>query len=135
MFADRYIVAADFSTQDWSNAKVFGSHPGELRNSMRLGGGIEILPRKDADTYLGRTIYRVGFYYNSTYYKINGQGIDAMFMTAGVGLPIGPDARLNVGLQVGINGTTENNLQRDTIIRLNFSISGSEMWFLRFEED
>ncbi len=58
-----------------------------------------------------------------------------MFATAGLGLPIGPDSRLNLGLQAGVNGTTQNNLQNDTIVRLTASISASELWFIRTEED
>jgi len=135
VLSERYLVAADIALQDWSAAKSFGSHPEELRNSLRIATGIEIIPRKNADTYLGRTIYRAGFSYNSTYYKVANQGIDALFLTLGLGLPIGAESRLNLGFQVGINGTTDNGLQKDTIFRVTASVSASEMWFLKYEED
>lgn len=140
-FTDRYIVAADIAMQDWSNAKTFGIHPTELRNSMRIGAGMEILPSKDASTYLGHVIYRAGFYYNSSYIQVHDQstgayyGVDAYFFTAGLGLPIGPESHLDLGLQFGTNGTTQNNLQKDTIFRITASISGSELWFVRLEEE
>jgi hypothetical protein len=135
VFSERYVVAADVALQDWSTAKTFGAHPEELRNSMRIAAGIEILPHKDADTYLSRTNYRAGFSYNSTYYKVAGQGIDALSLTIGLGLPIGTDSKLNLGFEVGINGTTDNGLQKDTIFRVSASVSASEMWFLKYEED
>jgi hypothetical protein len=140
-FADRYIFAADLALQDWSNAKTFGVHPAELRNSMRVSTGFEILPAKDASTYWGHVIYRAGFYYNSSYIQVKDQiagvfrGVDAYFLTAGLGLPIGPDSHLNLGFQFGVNGTTQNSLQKDTIFRIIASISASELWFVRIEED
>ena len=134
-FSERYVLSADLAVQDWSNAKDFGVHPQEYRTRTRLGAGIEVLPGKDASSYLGHVIYRAGFYYNSSYLQVSGQPINGIFGTAGVGLPIGPDSHLNIGLQAGVNGTTANNLQKDTILRLTVSVSGSEQWFLRYEEE
>ena len=131
----RYQFAGDIVYENWGSVKDFGSHPAELRSSFRLGLGFEAKPSKDADTYLGRLIYRAGLAYHSTYYKIHGEGIDEFLASGGLGLPIGPDARLNIGLQVGIRGSTNNSLQKDTIIRLLIAVSASEMWFLRFEEE
>ncbi len=133
--ANRYVLAAQLSTQDWSNAKVLGTHPTELRNSFRVGAGLEVLPRKDADTYFSRVIYRAGFFYNSSYLQINNQGINGAFVTAGLGLPIGIQSHLNVGIQYGVNGTTNAGLQKDNVFRFTVSISGSELWFIRLPEE
>ncbi len=134
-FSERYVFAADLAMQDWSNAKPIAEPPAMFRNSMRAGAGIEIQPAKDASGYWGHVIYRAGFYYNSSYIQFNNQAINGTFMTAGIGLPIGSDSHLNLGLQYGINGTTQNNLQKDNIFRLTVSISGSELWFVRIQED
>ena len=133
--ADRYVFAADLAMQDWSNAKNFGLHPAELRNSTRFGGGFEVRPSKDASTYWEHVIYRAGFYYNSSYIQVDGQPINAMFATVGLGLPIGADSHLNLGFQIGVNGTNQNDLQKDTIFRLTASISASELWFVRIDEE
>ena len=58
-----------------------------------------------------------------------------MFVTGGVAVPIGPNARLNIALQYGVRGTTSNGLQRDSYLRLNVGLTGSELWFVNFEED
>jgi hypothetical protein len=100
-----------------------------------MSSGIEFLPARDAVSYWQRVVYRAGAAYNSTYYSFNGETIREAFATAGIGLPISADARLNLGLQAGIRGTTANGLQRDTIVRFSLTISGSELWFLKFEED
>ena len=134
-FAQRYVLSADLALQDWSNAENFGTRPPEYRNRTRFGAGLEMLPAKDASGVWGHVIYRLGFIYDATYLQVNGQPINAMFGTAGVGLPIGPDSHLNVSLQLGVSGTTSDNLQKDTIVRLSVAVSGSELWFLRYEEE
>ena len=134
-FSSRYHVTGDLSLQNWGSAKFFGSHPADIRNSARVSLGFEAMPAREANTFWSLLVYRAGIYYNSTYYKINDQPIDEWFVTGGVGFPIGPDARMNVGLHAGIRGTTSAGLQRDTILRLTLSLSASEVWFLRIEED
>lgn len=139
--SDRYVIAADFAMQDWSSAKSFDVHPNELRKSTRVGVGFQILPRKDASTYFDHVVYRAGFYYNASYMQIDNQAngiyqaINGTFVSAGLGLPVGPDTHLNLGFEYGVNGTTNYKLQKDTIFRLTASISASELWFARFEED
>jgi hypothetical protein len=132
---NRYRVLGDVVSENWGSVKYFGIHPAELRNSLRTSLGFEALPAKDADTFLKRIVYRAGLAYNSTYYQINGIGINEFLVSGGLGLPMGPESQLNVGLQVGVRGSTDNHLQKDTIVRLSVAISASEIWFLRFEEE
>jgi hypothetical protein len=56
-------------------------------------------------------------------------------MTGGLGLPMGYESWLNIGLQVGLRGTTDNRLQKDIIVRLSVAVSASEIWFLKFDEE
>lgn len=135
LFSNRYYLTADVYHQSWEGANFFGTRPAEIKNATRVAFGFESLPERDTEAYFKRVAYRAGIYYNSTYHKINGTPINEYFATVGMGLPIGPDARLNVGLHAGIRGTTTGTLQRDTILRLTVSLSASEVWFLTFEED
>ena len=48
---------------------------------------------------------------------------------------MGPESRLNIGLQFGVRGSTDNHLQKDTIIRLSVAVSASEIWFFKFDEE
>jgi hypothetical protein len=134
-FSSRYYVTGDVSLENWGSAKFFGSHPAEIRNSTRVSLGFEAMPEREANTFWSLVVYRAGIYYNSTYYKINGQPIDEWFVTGGVGIPIGPDARMNVGLHAGTRGTTAAGLQRDTIFRLTVSLSASEAWFMKIADE
>ena len=135
LFANRFIVTGDASFMQWQNAQFFGSAIPQMRNSARFGIGFEALPLRETESFLKRIAYRAGIYYNATNYLINGTGIDEIFLTGGFGVPIGPDTRLNIGLQAGTRGTTTNNLQRDTIFRLSLSVSASEIWFMKVEDE
>lgn len=131
----RYQVVGDFVMQQWGSALTYGIHPAELRNSLRVALGLEVMPERSTSSYLQSLVFRAGFSYHSTYYEVNGQPVDELLVTGGIGLPIGLDSRLNIGLQAGVRGTMAAGLQKDTIIRLSLTISASEAWFLKFEEE
>ena len=135
VYQNHYRFLGDIVAENWGNVIYFGSHPVELRNSLRTSLGFEAFPSKDADSFLRRIIYRAGLAYNSTYYQFNGVGINEFLLSGGLGFPMGPESQLNIGLQVGVRGSTDNHLQKDTIIRLSIAVSASEIWFLRFEEE
>ena len=132
---NRYRFLGDFVFENWGNLKPFVLDPVTLRNSYRTSIGFEAIPEKGADTFWKRIFYRAGLAYNSTYYQINGVGINEVLMSGGVGLPMGPESWLNISLQVGMRGTTDNNLQKDIIVRLSVAVSASELWFLKFDEE
>jgi hypothetical protein len=135
LISDRYYVTADIYHQQWENAAFFGKTLPEIRNTTRLGVGFEALPQRDLETFLKRVAFRCGFYYNQTSYVFHGTPINELFVTGGVGIPIGPDARLDVNLHLGTRGTTSNGLQKDTILRLTVSVSASEAWFMKVEDE
>lgn len=133
LFSERYIVAGDLNIQHWAPENFSELQSVSIRNSLRLSVGFEALPERKATAYLSRVAYRAGISYHSTYVKVGTEALNELLASGGVGLPIGPNSRLNLGVQVGTRGTT--SLQRDTIIRLSLTLSASEAWFIRFEED
>ncbi len=134
--SDRLVIAADFTSQPWAQSEYRGRTPDGLRNSMMLGIGIERLPARDAGkSLLDRVAYRLGFLYDELYYKPSGQAINAWAVTAGLGLPLSADTRLNLAVEYGSRGTVSNNLIKDTIIRFSAALTISEPWFVRYEED
>jgi hypothetical protein len=132
---NRYVFAADVYHQQWQNAKFQGAVLPEIRNTTRIGAGFEALPGGPLESFWKRVAYRGGFYYNATSYVFNGTPINEVFVTGGLGIPIGPEARMDVNLHLGTRGATSNNLQRDTILRLTVSVSASEVWFMRVEDE
>ncbi len=133
---ERILLATDFHFQNWGNYKVNGLSVPELRNSYQFGFGIELLPKKGPSTTLyGMISYRFGFFYNATSFQLKTQPIKEIGVTSGLGIPIFGDTRIDVGLEYSYRGTTLQQLQRDNIIRINMTLSGSELWFERPERE
>ena len=136
LIANRYSLTGDIFHQQWQDAKFFGATLPEIRNTTRFAVGFEAAGLNEINsTYFQRIAYRAGFYYNSTMYVFNGSPINEYFVTGGLGLPIGPDAKVDINLHLGTRGATSNNLQRDTILRLSVSVSASEIWFMKVEDE
>ena len=131
----RYLISADVFSQSWGSATVDGVHPDALRNSLRAALGLEVLPERAGDSYWKRVAYRFGAYTATTYLQLNGQGINESGVTAGLGLPMGPDARINLALQVASRGTTTAGLQKDLIVRLTLGVTATELWFMTFPDE
>jgi hypothetical protein len=132
---DRTLLAADFLAQNWGTATFDGVDPAEIRNMYRIGVGAERLPARDASTWFGRLVYRLGGFYHSTYYKINTTAINEWGITAGMSMPLFGEARMNGAFEYGSRGTIDNGLVRDRFFRVTLSVTLSELWFQRFEED
>jgi len=134
--SERWILAFDYTMQPWANMEDRGRTPDGIRNSWRAGFGVERLPAREAGVpLLDRLAYRFGVAYESTYYSPNGLGIDAWAVTAGLGLPVSSDARLNLAIEYGSRGTIDNGLIKDNILRFSASLSISELWYQRPDED
>jgi hypothetical protein len=70
-----------------------------------------------------------------SYVSIAGSGIDELFVTAGLSLPLGPSGALNTAFKVGTRGSTASGLQKDTFLQLTVGFTGNEVWFMSFTED
>jgi hypothetical protein len=135
--SDRWICSADFTTQRWGDATVDGRTSSFLRTRSDIGIGFERLAARElpGTAFLDRVAYRMGMFYRSTYITLNNESINAWGVTVGAGIPITNEARLHVALEYGSRGTTSNALIKDSIIRLSASVTLSELWFTRYEED
>ncbi|HEY4612296.1 MAG TPA: hypothetical protein VII11_04885, partial [Bacteroidota bacterium] len=135
LFSERYTLSGDLHFQYWKPENFPSQQFVNIRRSARFGIGFEALPSRTANSFLTSIAYRAGIAYHSTYVQIGNEPVDEFLVSGGLGLPVGPASRLNLGLHVGVRGTTDNNLQRDTFVRLSLTLSASEVWFLRFEEE
>jgi hypothetical protein len=133
---ERWTLAADYYAQQWSKAEFNGITPPDVRNSFRTGvGGERMATRDQSAPWLDRLTYRFGAYYNSTYYRVNGQPINEWGITGGLAVPFSGDTRLNIALEYAQRGTTRAALIKDTIFRVSVSLNLSELWFIPFEEE
>jgi hypothetical protein len=77
----------------------------------------------------------VGFAYAATYYRPDGNPVNEWGVTAGTGIPFSGEARLNVGVEYAHRGEAHQSLVTDNIIRVLLSLTISEEWFVRPEEE
>jgi hypothetical protein len=135
-FNNRLTLACDFYFQNWDKYKSYEVHPEEIKNSMKIGAGLEYTrSRKLEDSYLSRITYRFGGSYTAEYLKINGENINTISISAGLSLPIGSYNALDLYGKYNIRGKSSNGLIKDEIFRIGASVKIGEFWFLKRGED
>ncbi len=128
---NKVLYATDLHFQNWENFTINGVHPSEIQNSLRFGAGLEFLPTDNiGGSFWQKASFRTGGYYRMTNLNLNGESINELFVTAGVGLPFSFESRINLGIEAGIRGSVSSTLIKDTIFRLTVSVTASEMMFI-----
>jgi hypothetical protein len=133
---DHWIIAADFTYQNWSLYQEFGN---QLDLNAQYGssvGFIYIPNSSDYKKYFKRVEYRGGLRYNTGYFTIANKAISTYGVSAGLGLPLGKSkSRINISGEYFIRGTTSNNLIREEYFRIVFGINFTDKWFQRYKYD
>jgi len=122
----------DFQQQNWANYEIFDT-PGNLNNTFQFAAGVQHNPSVQTFSgFLSRLEYRAGFRYGQTYLNLNNQAINEFGISFGVGMPIRRTYNgLNFGFEFGQRGTTDNNLIKENLYRINVSVNVYERWFVR----
>ena len=102
---------------------------GVATNSVRAG--FEIVPnRNDIRYYYRRMSYRVGAYYDESYYRLDGNKVSSVGVTLGVTLPI---PRLYNGITVGVDmgqkGSLKHNMVRERYAMFVIGFNIHDLWF------
>jgi len=135
----------DYAITDWSKFKLL-DYTNSLKNNSRMAVGANYVPEKYATgkgTFLLRTQYRVGAFYNTGYLDIKNTRISTYGVTAGISLPVGirtGTGLVNLGVQYGQTGTQTNNLIKENFWRINFGFTFNstyfdDLWFRKFRYD
>ncbi|MBT8401214.1 MAG: hypothetical protein KJO98_12110, partial [Rhodothermia bacterium] len=105
------------------------------QDRLRLSGGVEILP---AGTdlfapYLQQIAYRVGFFTDKSYVQpLPGEDLRSYGITGGLSFPTRiPGTRIDINLEVGRRGNTDNGLVRETYYRIGVNVNIGERWFFK----
>ena len=139
---NRWTLVADARYEPWSQFDSDLSFPGYtpgdarlFRDRLRLSAGVEWLPAGAnlLDSYLKRVAYRLGFYYDQAYVTpVEGIDINTLALTGGLSLPaFVPGTRLDINVEVGTRGTTEQNLVRDVFYGVSVTLNIGERWFVK----
>ena len=140
----RLTIGADYSLQQWSKAK-FGVNTADeaVRENFnetyaycdrhKISVGAEYIPNLIGRSYLSHIKYRLGAYYTTPYYKIDGKDAAREYgVTAGFGLPV-PRSRsiLSISGQfVRVSGQ-ESTFVNENIFRVSIGLTFNERWFFK----
>ncbi len=133
---DQWLIAADYTTKNWSQFSNFGVSD-NLDNSSRYAFGLEFTPdRKAINKYFQMVRYRLGAYTANTYLNLRGQHLEEKVVSFGFGLPMKRSGTLlNLSAELGQRGTTQENLIQDTFARFKIGLVLSDIWFIKRKYD
>lgn len=100
-----------------------------VSQSFRVG--FELVPnRNDIRYYFKRCSYRAGFYYDKSYYKLNGENVNNMGITIGVTLPVFRWYNgISIGVDFGQRASMRNNMIREQYVMFNLGFNIHDIWF------
>lgn len=132
LVSNKWTIAADYRTSNWSDFSLFDQSD-NLQNSSRLSFGTEFIPAIKSINNYGKIIrYRLGFYSGETYLNLRNESINTYALTMGFGLPLKRSgAMLNLSAEVGQNGTTDNNLIQESFVNIKVGFVLSDIWFVK----
>lgn len=131
----KFLFALDAATSDYTALSVRKPDFVQFRRANRASAGISRIANPNAESFLDRWAYNIGFGYNQQNYVVYNQDIDEMYASFGVQIPIARNAYLDAAMTGGTRGTTTNGLARELFARFSFSASIGETWFKPFKRD
>ncbi len=129
---DLFKVALDYTLNQWSEIE-FSNSDLNTQDSHKMALGIEYSPEGRYSSKIFKSwYYRLGGYYNRSYLKINQNSINSMALTMGFGIPVKRNlSMLNIGFEIGKNGTLDNGLLQENFYKMNINFSLQDIWFLK----
>jgi hypothetical protein len=134
--SERLTLATDYTMQRWTDARANGSSLASLRDSYRWSAGVEFVPKREPSApFFQRLAYRGGVYYDATYYRVNDVAINEYGIAAGFAASLFGETRFALGASYGFRGTTDQQLQKDKILRISLTLNVGELWFVKPPEE
>lgn len=104
--------------------------------SSQLSVGGFFIPKHDSFTnYLKRISYRVGARWEHTGLELKNQAIKDFGINFGLGLPVGGLSKINIGLELGQLGTSNQGLIKENYTNISVGFSLSDVWFIKRKYD
>jgi hypothetical protein len=122
----------DFQWQNWEKFEIFDAQE-NLNNTYNIALGVKHNPNVQTySNFLSRLEYQAGLRYGQTYLNLNEQAINEFGISFGISMPIRRTLNgLNVSFELGQRGSTENNLIKENLYRINIGVNVHERWFVR----
>lgn len=140
---ERWSAEFDYVRSDWrssgmDNAPGFatvGTSTFSSSVSQSFRAGFEIVPnRNDIRYYLRRCAYRAGVYYDQSYYRLDGNDVNAVGITLGVTLPVFKWYNgISLGVDLGQRGNKNNGMIRERYAMFVVGFNIHDIWFRKHE--
>ena len=133
--ANKYMIAVDYSLQEWSKASFEGKKD-RFNNRSKIAAGFELIPNLYSAPYLNRVRYRAGLSYSNSYIKVRENGYKEYCATVGAGFPIS-DARsfVNFSLEYARIKPDFKTMINENYFRITLSYTFNEYWFFKRKMD
>jgi hypothetical protein len=130
---NKMVFGADYYHQQWSEALFLGSSQQYLTNRSRYSAGFELTPNENSiKSYLARSKYRIGLFYENSYLMLNGKQINGYGLTFGLGLPFPRSfSSVNFSCELGQLGTKQNNLILESYAKFTLHFLFYDRWFMK----
>ncbi len=136
---DKWAAEFNYTRSDWSKSgfdkangfAVSGDSKFTSSVAQSFRAGFEITPnRNDIRYYHRKCTYRAGVYHEQSYYRLDGNNVNATGITLGVTLPV---FRLYNGLTLGVDlgqrSNTKNNMIRERYAAFAIGFNIHDIWF------
>lgn len=116
---------SDFSSSDLSPDLA-------MKDRFRFGfGGQYHASRRNLDSFFSSFKYSGGLSYDTGYLTIQENDISTLWINTGLGLLSRSSSSIDISFRYGFRGTTNNNLIKERIWELGFSVNLTELMFIR----
>jgi hypothetical protein len=103
-----------------------------MQNSYKISFGGELIPDiSSIDSYFKRMQYRIGGSYQLYPFTINNQQISGYSLNFGASFPVFNFSSLNLAVEYGERGTTQNELIRESYFQIHIGATFNDRWFVR----
>lgn len=131
---NKWFISTQVDYKKGENVDIFGQNF-EYKDSYKVAAGGWFLPNSnDFRNYFNRVIYRYGAYFEKGNLYINDKNINTYGISLGATLPFKNSGTnrmsgIDIGIDLGKRGTTENNLINQNFINFKIGFNFSDKWF------
>ena len=131
-----WLIGFDYYSKNWSSFSSFDIQD-SLSDYTKVVFGLQFTPNPDdRDKYFNKVRYRLGLHQENTYINIKGMQLNKSGISFGLGLPLRRiKSYINLGIELGQRGTTDNNLIKENYWRAGFGITLGDIWFVKRKYD
>ena len=138
--ADSFLAEVDYSRTNWTASRM-----DQVRGFANVGqsvfapsvgqtwrAGFEFTPnRNDIRYYMRRCTYRMGAYYDQSYYTVDGRHVNAIGVTLGMTLPVFRGYNgVTLGVELGRRGLETSQL-KENYFGFHVGFNVYDIWFLK----